>query len=257
MIDTHSHLVYEGIDPENAIANAKEAGLNAIVTCGYPRDYIKNVDVARIHKGFVFLTLGLHPIDIKDLTDEEISKYLDYIRERKDDIIGIGEIGLDYHWFPTGKNTEQDKKFEDVFSKCIELAKELGKPVVIHSRKAEQACFDIINSHDIKDVVFHCYAGGMTLAKDIIDRGYMISLATNIDRSKNTKKIAKILPLEQLLTETDSPFLSPDPTKKNEPANVRHVVERISELRCIPFEKADEQTTENAVRFFKILLEKK
>ncbi len=249
MIDTHCHLVYENTDPEPAIARARESGLDAIITCGYPKDYEKNIEVAERHRGFVFLTLGLHPIDIKDMSDGEVDKYLDFIRSRKDGILAIGECGLDYHWFP---REEENKRFEQVFSRCLELAKELGKPIVLHTRKAEQDCFDMVVSHGIKNAVFHCYAGGMTLARQIIDSSFLISLSSNLDRSKNTKKIAKSFPLEMLLTETDSPFLSPVPGQKNEPANVKLVVEKIAELRGMSIEEVNRQTTENAVRFFKM-----
>lgn len=95
----------------------------------------------------------------------------------------------------------------------------------------------------------------MTLARQIIDRGFLISLSSNMNRSKNTRKIAKSLPLEQLLTETDSPFLSPMPGQKNEPANVKLVVEHIAELRGISTEEVNRQTTENAVKFFKMDLD--
>ena len=247
IIDTHCHLVYENADPEPAIARAGQAGLKAIITCGYPRDYEKNIEAAARHKGFVFLTLGLHPIDAKDMTDAEVDKYLEFIRSHKDGILGVGEIGLDYHWFP---DEQDNKRFKMVFSRCLELAKEINKPVILHTRKAEQDCFDMAVSHGIRHAVFHCYAGGMELARRIIDSGFMISLATNMANSKNTKKIAKSFPLESLLTETDSPFLPPVPGRKNEPANVRFVVEKIAELRGMPAQGVDEQTTKNAIRFF-------
>jgi len=255
MIDTHCHLVYENADPEPAISRARQI-LDAIITCGYPRDYEKNIEIVEKHREFVFLTLGLHPVDNKDMSSEEVDKYLDFVRSKKDSILAVGEIGLDYHWFPE-KDSEQGKMFVESFSKCLELAKQLGKPVVLHTRKAEQDCFDMVVSHGIKHAVFHCYAGNMTLARQIIDNGFFISLSSNINRSKNTKKIAKSFPLEQLLTETDSPFLSPVPGKKNEPANVKLVVERIAELRSMSVEEVDRQTTENAVRFFNMPLELK
>lgn len=251
MIDTHCHLVYEGVDPEPAIARAREAGLQTIVTCGYPRDYGNNMTVFEKHPGFVFLSLGLHPIDIKDMTAGEVDKYLDNIKMLKDRIIAVGEIGLDYHHFP-GKNGEEAERFKIVFSKCLDLAKEIGKPVVLHTRKAEQECFDMVVSQGFRagQACFHCYGGGMELARKIIDHGFLISLSTNMDRSKNTKKIAKSFPLEQLLTETDSPFLSPTPGQKNEPANVRVVVEQVAGLRGMSVEDVDRQTTDNAVKFF-------
>lgn len=251
MIDTHCHLVYENADPEPAIAKARKV-LDAVITCGYPRDYDKNIKVVERYKGFVFLTLGLHPIDIKDMTADEVDKYMDFMRNQKENILAIGEVGLDFHWFP---GEEENKRFKEVFSRCLRLARELGKPVVLHTRKAEQECFDMVVSHGIKNAVFHCYSGGMTLARQIIDSGFLISLSTNIDRSKNTRKIAKSFPLDMLLTETDSPFLSPMPGQKNEPVNVKLVVEKIAELRGMNVEEVDRQTTENAIKFFNLPVE--
>lgn len=246
----HCHLAYPGLGEirERVVEEAKKS-MTALITCGYPRDYKESLELSREHKGFVFLSLGLHPIDISKMTDKEIDDYLGFVREHKEDIVAIGEIGLDRHHFKDGKDQERFKK---VFVRCLELAKELDLPVVLHTRKAEQECFEIVKSLGMKKVVFHCYGGNLTLAKQIIDAGYFISLTTNMNNSSNAKDIAKKFPLERLMTETDSPFLSPEKGKQNVPINVRIVVEKIAELRKMNFEDVDKQTTENAVKFFRL-----
>lgn len=249
MIDAHCHLAHERMNPEKAIANAKKIGLKAIINCGYPRDCENAMEITKKNRGFVYLALGLHPVDIAKLDDEEINEYMDFIKERRKEIVAIGEIGLDYHWFPE-KNSEEGKRFREFFIRCLELAKELNLPIILHTRKAEQDCFDIVMEQGIEKAVFHCYSGNLTLVRQIADSGFYISLATNLLRSKNTKKIAKSFPLNRILTETDSPFLSPVPGKKNEPANVKMVVEKIAELRGMGFEEVAEQTAKNAERFF-------
>ena len=121
------------------------------------------------------------------MSDQEITKYIQFVRTHRTNIVAIGEIGLDKHWYP---EDEKQPRLEKVFQQMLNLAKEFNLPVILHTRKAEQECFDIVVKNGFKDVVFHCYAGNLTLAKKIIDHGYYISVGTNLLRSKNTKKIA-------------------------------------------------------------------
>ena len=250
MIDTHCHLLHKGLlkKHEEVIQDAKKS-MTAIINCGYPGDAQQAIDLTKKYLGFIYLTLGLHPIDIVEMTDKEIENYIQFIRDHKDDILAIGEIGLDYHWYP---EKEKQPRLEKVFQQMIDLAKELKIPVILHTRKAEQRCFDIVTKNNLKDVVFHCYAGNLTLAKEIINQGYYISVGTNLLRSKSTVKIAKKYPLEQLLTETDSPFLSPFPGKDNIPQNVKFVLEEMSKLREMPINEIDKVIEENCRRLFRI-----
>lgn len=250
MIDTHCHLLHKGLKEkhEEVIQEAKQS-MTAIINCGYPGDAEQAVELTKTHEGFVYLSLGLHPIDIVKMTDEKIDEYINFVRKNKDDILAIGEIGLDRHWYP---KEEQQPRLQRVFQQMLDLAKELNLPAILHTRKAEQECFDIVIQNGLKDVVFHCYAGNLTLAKEIINHGYYISVGTNLLRSKNTKKIAKNYPLEQLLTETDAPFLSPYSGKINVPQNVKFVLEEISKLRDMPVEEIDKVIEENCRRLFRI-----
>jgi TatD DNase family protein len=252
MIDVHCHLTYKGLDEikEKVIEDAKRE-MDAIITCGYPEDAKKALELNKKHEGFVYVTLGLHPVDIDKMTDREVEDYLDFIRENADGIVGVGEVGLDWHWFP---EEEKKDRFRSVFVKTLDLAKELKKPVVLHMRKAIDEGYEIVRGRKAKDVVFHCYSGGLTLAERILrdHNDYYISLSTNIGRSKNTRKLGKRAPLGRLTTETDSPFLSPIPGKVNVPQNVRFVIEKIAEMRGETFEEIDEKLTKTCKKVFRI-----
>jgi TatD DNase family protein len=250
MIDCHCHLAYKGLYEihEKVVEDARKS-MTAIINCGYPKDCEKAFEISKNYKGFVFLELGLHPIDVVEMTDDEVKKYLDFIRGHANDIVAIGEIGLDRHWYPDEK---QNERFREVFIKCLELAEELKLPAVLHTRKAEEECFKIVNEMKFKNVNFHFYSGSLTLAKKIIECDYYISLTNTLTNSKNSKKIAQKFPIEKLLTETDSPFLSPNPPNPNTPQNVRIILEKISEYRKISIEEIDKKTTNNAIKFFNL-----
>lgn len=251
MFDIHCHLAYEGLveRADEVIQQCKQIGMNGIITCAYPKDLQKNVDLVKKYPGFLYLSVGLHPIEIKDMTQKEIDVYWDFIREHADEIVAVGEIGLEKHWF---KEEELLKRFKEVFVQGLDLAKELDKPVVLHLRKAEQEGFDTVVAENMKEVVFHYYSGNITLARQIIEKNYYISIPATINNSSNLKDIAKKFPLEKLLTETDSPFSSPIPNTTNVPQNVRLTIEKIAELRKISFEEVDKQTTENAKHVFRL-----
>ncbi len=251
MIDTHCHLTYPGLleIKDKVIEEAKQV-MDAIITCGYPKDAEEALKLSKQHENFIYLTLGLHPIDISKMSDSDIENYLDFIRKHVDDIVAVGEVGLDEHWFPNG-----GEKYREVFRKCLDLAEEFGLPVVLHLRKAEQEGFDIVTERGMRQVVFHSYSGNLTLAKNIIDeyKDYYISVGTNLMRSKNTKKIAKSYPLDRLLTETDSPFLSPFEDKKvNYPQNVKFVLEKMSEMRNKSVEEIDRVIMNTCRKLFKL-----
>jgi TatD DNase family protein len=231
------------------VQQSMQSGMDAIITCAYPKDLQKNVELVKRYPGFLYLSVGLHPIEIKDMTQKEIDAHWDFIREHADEIVAVGEIGLEKHWF---KEEELLKRFKEVFVQGLDLAKELNKPVVLHLRKAEQEGFDTVVAENMKEVVFHYYSGNISLAKQIIARNYYISIPATINNSSNLKDIAKKFPLEKLLTETDSPFSSPIANTTNVPQNVRLTIEKIAELRKISFEEVDKQTTENAKHLFRI-----
>ena len=253
MIDIHCHLTFPGLNEikDKVIAEAKKS-MNAIITCGLSRDCEKALEVSKKYPEFVYLSLGIHPEDIINMNDEGIEKNLEFIRSHADDIVSVGEVGLDRYWV---KDDEQNEKCKGIFIRCLDIAKELNLPVVLHSRDAEEDVFKLICENNIKQAVFHHYSGSITLAKQIIESGYYISIPTIIKTSKNLKKIGKSFPLYKLMTETDSPFNSPTQNKANYPYNVKLTLDKIYELRNTSFETVDKATTENAIKFFGLKLE--
>lgn len=250
MIDAHCHLTYKGLDEikEQVIKEARKE-MNAIITCGLPEDAKNVFKLSEEYLDFVYVTLGIHPTDVIEMNNDEIEEYKEFIIKNKKKIVGIGEIGLDYHWI---KDSEKIKRTKDVFIDFINLAKELKLPIILHTRKAEEDVLKIIVENDVKNAIFHSYTGNITLAKRIIEEGYYISINTLISSSKNSKKIVKNAPIEQLITETDSPFLSPYPGKVNMPQNVKIVLEKMSEIRKESIEEIDKNIIDNCKNIFNV-----
>lgn len=250
MIDIHCHLNFpsmkEGLD--QIIAKAKSE-MDAVITCGLVNDAVQAIELRSKNENFLHLTLGIHPEDIVGMRDEQIERHLEFIKSRRDTIVGLGEIGLDYHWV---RERDDISRCKDWFQKLLDFSVELKLPVVLHSRKAEEDVFEIVSRSDVEKVVFHHYSGNVTLAKQIVDRGYFISMPTITPTSKNLLKIAEKFPLESMVTETDSPFNSPVPGKLNVPNNVRVTIQKIADVRETNFQEIDSILTRNAKNIFKI-----
>lgn len=242
-IDIHAHLcfpkTYENVD--NIIEQMRKEIKGVIASSARYSESVDVVKLAEKHKD-VFLTLGHHPIE-----GDEVDKTKELILENRHNLVAVGEIGLDYHWEKDVKKQEQQK---EVFHDFLNLAKRIDKPVVIHSWDAEQDCFDIAKEYDIP-LIFHCYSGPVDLAKEIIAAGHYISISTNICFSKKLKKVAKALPVEKILLETDSPFLDPDrERKKNVPWMIKLSAEKIAVVKEMKTDQILEQTTKNAIKIF-------
>ncbi len=250
MIDVHCHLNFPTLkdDLEKIIEGARKE-MHAVITCGLINDAHQAIDLRRKHRGFVHLTLGIHPEDVVAMRDEQIERHMEFIRSSRKDIVGIGEVGLDYHWI---KEPDAIDRCKEWLKKFLSLAGEMRLPVVLHSRKAEEDVFEIVSQTDLKNVVFHHYSGNITLANQIADRGYYVSMPTITPTNKNLIKIAERFPLELMVTETDSPFNSPFPGKHNVPNNVRVTTQKIAEKRGMDFEKVDAILTRNARDVFGI-----
>lgn len=250
MIDVHAHLCFGEFSKmkDAVVMQSKAAGLDAIVNCSLPSDLKESFELMKKYPDFIFTTVGLHPNDIEEMAQKEIAAHFDFIREHADEIAAIGEIGLE----KKDASEEKFSKQKETFIQELDLAKELQKPVVLHLRKAEQEGFDTVVKENMKEVVFHYYSGNMTLAKQIIEKGFYISIPTTINNRSTLKDICKKLPLENLLTETDSPFSSPIPDAENFPQNIKITITKIAELRNIPIKEIDRITTENAKRIFRI-----
>ena len=247
MIDAHAHLLpsfIKNIDP--LIVNAKKAKLEGIVNSAIqPNQFSFAQKLEESNKGFIHTTLGFAPQMIKK-SNFEVS----YETIAKSDFIkAIGEVGLDYHWI---HEPEWRKKQEEMFIQFIDLADQLNKPLVIHSRKAETDCINILEKHSKVPVLMHCFAGNLNETKRVVDLDWMLTIPTAVVNRKKHRKIARKTPLENILVETDSPYLSPIPGKRNEPANIRYAIEEIAKLKEISFEEVDKNTTHNTRKFYNI-----
>ena len=261
MIDSHCHLHYIN-DIDSVIGEAKKNGMEAVVTSALNMEEAKKeLALQERYDGFVFVCLGIHPSDIDKFTDEQLEDYIGFIRKNKDNIVAVGEVGLDYNWVT---NKSKQEKSKAIFRKMVKLAEALNLPLVIHSRngkKAEESAIadtlDILKDYNAKRVMMHCFSGTESNLRDALNSGYYISYATNICWTKKHPYLAEKTPLDQMLLETDSPWLDTDSTLKNKQLNNRpwkicKSAEVIAKIKGISAEKVLEITSDNARRFFEI-----
>lgn len=207
------HIITNGINPETNRICLELSKKYGIVKCGmgiYPRNSLKKE-----------MESGEYQLKIDDFdVDEEIS----FIRKNKNGIVAVSEVGLD---FVSG---EDDQQIED-FGKMIKLSEELEKPIIVHSRKAELKCIEMLESSKNKKIVMHCFSGKKPLVKRIADNGWFLSVPTIVVRSQQFQDIAKNVPITQLFCETDSPYLGPYKDQWNEPAFVVEGYRKIAEIK--------------------------
>ncbi len=249
IVDIHAHLdLYEKEEIEGVIRRAKENNVKYILTSGL------NIETNKLALEFskkydiVSPSFGIYPPDA--LRRETAKKYdfdleqeIEFIKKNKNEIISIGEIGLDYLDNP---NKEFQKK---VFKEILSLAEKINKPVVIHSRKAESDCIEILENFKL-NIIMHCFNGNFKLVKRIQDNSWMFSIPTNIVRLLHFQNIVKEVPITQLLTETDSPFLSPYKEKKNEPSFIVETIKKISEIKKIEEKEVEDRIYSNFKKIF-------
>lgn len=249
LIDTHAHLdMYE--DWDVIIKNAKENGIKKIIIPAVETEYFQKIlDIANSYED-VYCMMGIFPTEAKNWHDGILDDIKEFAKNKK--VVSIGEIGLDYYW---------DKSFvdeqKDIFIKQVKLANELGLPIEIHDREAHKDVFDILVEYNkTSDVVFHCFSGSVEFARECLKQGWYIALGgvVTFKNAVKTKEVAKDVPLDRLMLETDSPYLTPVPFrgKENQPAYVRYVADEIAKLRGIDVKEVIEATTKNAEMVFGI-----
>ncbi len=253
MFDSHAHLDDGRFDKDRnkVIEAGKTGGLKYILNPGADlSSSVKAVNLAKVHD-IVYAAVGVHPHNAKeyDETAREVLKSL----AKEEKVRAIGEVGLDFHYNHSSKEAQR-KAFKDQ----ILLSKELKLPLIIHDREANQEVFDTLTENDAHEYgcILHCYSGSPEMAKEYVKRGYTISIAGPIT-FKNAKKpyeVAKAVPLEKLLIETDSPYLAPVPRrgKRNEPLFVRFVAAKVAEAKGISVAEVIEATEKNAKKIFGI-----
>ena len=249
MIDTHCHLTFKHFkeDKDEVIKTSKKT-LSKLITCAAEPEDAKNaLKIAEKDSKFIYVTLGMHPKFAVDISDKDLEEYFEFIKLNSKKIVGVGEIGLDYHWV---RDPLKVKKSKRIFNECLLLAKELKLPAILHLRDAIKDGFEMVLDKDIKSVIFHCYSGNRTLAEEICEEGYFISIPTSIVRSKSMKKTAKGVPISHLLCETDSPYLSPEEGKRNVPKNVETAYKKIAEVRGQEIKEVIESIDKNCEKAF-------
>lgn len=248
VIDSHCHLDFKQFnkDREAVINRARDSGVMLMINSGIDHDTnIKSLKMAEENE-FIYPTLGLNPNSLGSLTDEELNATLSQMMENAGIAVGIGEAGLDhYRCSDQASRTKQ----AEVFRKVIEVARSLDLPLVIHSRDAEQQALEMVK--DLDKVVFHCYGGTLGTMKEAVDHGFYISIATVICYSPHHQILARNVPLDKLLIETDSPFLSPR-KGRNEPSFVLDSVRLIAKIRGMQPSEIARITSENTMKVFGI-----
>ena len=258
MIDTHIHIDEEAYaaDREEVIARQREAGVEAMIVPGVNAQSIDGIlDICRRHKGFCFPALGFPPQDVKEDWQEQWAIIEKAIREHRDELVAIGEIGFDYYWDTTYKEAQRE-----VLQRQLDLAKELNLPVMIHNREATEDTLKILKlqievcrfAHPLRGVV-HCFNGSKEVAKQILDLGMYLGIG-GVLTFKNCKlfETLEVVPLDRIVLETDGPYLAPTPHRgeRNESRLMIFVVQRLAEIYEKTPEEIIAQTTKNARALF-------
>ena len=253
IIDTHTHLDFEEFEPnfDKILENAKKNHVEKfIIPAVEPSTFDRVYNIAKKYKD-IYCAIGVHPSEAKTYTDEVEEIIKDYAK--KDKVIAIGEIGLDYYW---------DKSFNDlqkeIFKRQIKIANDFEKTIIVHDREAHLDSLTILKENASKSVpvVMHCFSGSYEFGMECIKEGYFLAFG-GVSTFKNAKKVHEVIekmPIEYMLLETDAPYLTPVPFRgeQNQPAYLKYVVEKIADLRGISTEEVEDITTQNAKRAFKL-----
>lgn len=245
MIDTHCHLSKKDYDNLEEIIERMNG--NLMIVSGSNDETNKEV-IELINKyPNIYGVIGIHPEEANNYTLESLKFIEENINNPK--IVGIGEIGLDYYWVKDNK----DKQI-DLFTKQIELANKYNKTIVIHSRDAINDTYNIVKEHLKTKAVMHCYSSSVEMAKKFIDLGIKLGIGgvLTFKNSKTLKEVVENIDIKNILLETDSPYLTPEPYrgKKNEPYNIVYVAKKIAELKNMELEEVLEITSKNAIEQF-------
>ncbi len=252
IFDTHCHLNSEELLEriEDVLESARKVGVDKFLVVGWNKESsLTAIKLAHQYEG-VYAAIGFHPTDIDGVSDDDYNEVMSHVDDPK--VVAIGEIGLDYHWV---KDSGQRNKQKEWFIKQINFANLHQKPISIHNREAFEDCLKILKEHKPEyGGVMHCYSGSVELLKDVLDLGLYIGLdgPLTFTNAKTPKEVCEVVPLERLLVETDSPYLSPHPLRGtvNEPKNIALVVDEITRIKGISKKHILDVIYENSCRLF-------
>ncbi len=253
LIDSHVHLEMPQFDEDRkeVINRFLVNGVGLIINIGSSLENSKKaVELARKHK-FIYATVGIHPHDIKNANAQTYAEIETLLKNEK--VVAVGETGLDYY-----KNYSPHNVQVEGFKRHIQIAKKHNKPIIVHCREAEDEVLSILKNESAKEIggIIHCFSGSMQFADECLNLGFYISFSGNITypKAKNLREVVKIVPSDRLLIETDAPFLSPQSKrgKRNEPAFVQYVAEKVAELKILSREDVERNISRNIHRLFGI-----
>ena len=251
IVDTHCHLYFEELnkDLDGVLSRANELGVNIFICVGTNiNDSHESLTLAQKYKN-IYATAGIHPHDSKDAAEDDLQELRKLLDNEK--IVAVGEMGLDY--FRNISNSDTQKI---VFKDQLKLAEETNKPIVFHNREADEDIINILSDFPNVIGVAHCFSSSYETAIKLIEMGFYISFSGNLTfKNSHLPEVAKKLPLDRLLVETDSPFLSPVPFrgKTNEPGRTRYVVEKLAEIFDSDIGQIASITTANAKNLFNLV----
>jgi TatD DNase family protein len=249
LVDSHCHLDDKQFadDREAVIERAQAAGVSRLMAIGTgdgPPDLETAIRLADAYPAF-YATVGVHPHDAAKATPATFDQLRDLLSHPK--VLALGEIGLDYHYDFSPRDTQRS-----VFIRQLELARELGKPIVIHTREAWNDTTEMIRKHYTGGGIFHCFTGGPAEASEALELGFHLSFGgvLTFPKAEPVREAARLAPLERILIETDAPYLAPVPHrgKRNEPAFVLETARKLAEIRHISLQEAADATTRNFER---------
>ena len=250
LTDTHCHLFYEDLknNLSDVLKRAEELGVNRFICVATNMEDARECLLLGETHDNIFASVGVHPHDAKDAPEDFVDQIYDLMTS--DSMVAVGEMGLDYF-----RNISDPEIQKDVFRTQMEIAQELNKPIIFHNRDADQDMIKILKEFPDVRGVAHCFSSNLETANAFLDLGYYISFSGNLTfKNSHLPEVAKELPLDRILVETDSPYLSPVPHrgKPNEPGRTRFVAEKLAEIHGVSLELIAEKTTENASSLFQI-----
>ncbi len=254
LIDTHAHLTYKGLMESlgDVLQRSAQAGVTKCIAIGTDAEHNeKVVSIVEKHPN-LYAVLGIHPHHASQFQPADLQRLKELTKYEK--VVALGETGLDFHY-----NFSEQNAQKDLFKTFLEIAAEKKLPVIIHTREAFDETMEIIDKFADRNtkIVFHCWGGTVEQTKIVLDRGFYISF-TGIVTFKNaqqSRETAKIVPLERMMIETDSPFMAPEPMRKqkiNEPALLIHTAAKIAELKQMPVEIFAQEVTKTTKQFFNL-----
>ncbi len=253
IFDSHAHYNDERFTPDRdeLLNNMKKNNVGYIMNSCSSLDEIQELYQLSEKYPFIYLSAGIHPHEVSKLTEEDMEKLKLVCKHEK--VRAIGEIGLDYYYDNSPRDLQ--KKW---FKRQVEVAKELKLPIIIHDRDAHKDTMDILRDLDVRDIggEFHCYAGSVEMAREILDWGMYIAFGGSLTFKKSVKpaEVLRYTPLDRILIETDCPYLTPEPHrgKRNDSTYLKFVIEKIAEIKNMSVEEIENITLENAKRCFNI-----